>query len=147
MAYCTATEVASEFKGMTFSATTSVTDTEVAAFIAREDAFIDSRVALKYTVPVTGASSLLIMKKVCLNLVVGKIKNIMSVKTGDPKADQGGPGDGLIEAAMGLLKMIVDEDILLKDAVAAGVSSPVKSYLSNGGGAYTPKFDIESTQW
>lgn len=147
MAYCTVTEVASEFKGMTFTAATPVTDAEVTAFIAREDAMIDARAGLKYATPITGTSALLVVKKISLNLVVGKIKNMMAVKTGDPKADQGGPGDGLIVAAMGLLKMIVDEDIILKDAPAAAVVSPVKSYLSNGGGSYTPKFDVESTQW
>lgn len=147
MAYCTVTDVASEFKSITFSSTTPVTDTEVTNFIAMDEAVINGRLGLKYTVPITGTSSLLIMKKISLLLVVGKVKNLMAVKSGEAKADQGGPGDPYIKQAMDMLDMIVNEDIILKDAVAAAVLGAAKSYLSNGGGDYTPKFDVETTQW
>jgi len=147
MAYCVLADVVAEFKGVAFTATTSVTDTDVANFIAMEDEFINSRLALKYTVPVTGAASLLVLKKISLGLVVGKIKNILEVKTGESSADQGGAGSSLIKNARDMLQMIIEDTLLLRDAADATQTSAVASYLTGNGADYDPVFQAGVEQW
>lgn len=151
MAYCTVADVQAEFKSITFSASTSVTDTAVGSYIAMADEEINSRAGLKYTVPIDTTASpkaALILKRISLDLVVGRIKNILSVKTGDPKADQGGPGDSIIKGARAMLDMLVDESLVLRDAARAVVASSVASYTSNGGGSdYERSFKSDAEQW
>lgn len=144
MSYVDAAAIAQEFKDVEFTATTAVTTTDVALFIAEEEAFLDSRVSLKYAVPVTGTKSTLIMKKISTLLVVGRIKNILQVKTGDAKSEQGQDGAADILAAHKLLKMIIDDELPLIDAGAAPRQGAVSGYP---GSDYTRTFQSGVKQW
>ena len=88
MAYATASDISSEFKNITFSSTTAVTDTEVTEFIDQESAYINSVIAGRYVVPVTGTESLKTLKVICIELVAMRVKRIMAVKTGNVDTSQ-----------------------------------------------------------
>lgn len=80
MAYATTANVASEFKNITFSSTTQVTDTEVARFITEAEAEIDARIGKKYTVPLTNASDIAIVRQASVWMVADRVRKIMQVK-------------------------------------------------------------------
>ena len=82
MGYCTVGDVSSDFKNIEFSATSTVTDTEVGDFIDQESAFIDSMICSVYVVPVTGSSSLLLLKKIAIALVADRVRHVLYTKTG-----------------------------------------------------------------
>lgn len=74
MAYCTGVQVADEFNGVTFAATTNPTDTTVDRWIAEADATIDAYVGLRFEVPVVDASALLILRQIALLLVSARVR-------------------------------------------------------------------------
>jgi hypothetical protein len=147
MGYCSTSDVVAEFKGITFSSTTSVTSDDVSSFIAQESAVIDGMLAGLYETPVTGTSALLILQKICTLIVAGRVKNILAVKTGDPKLDQNAPGAPMLSAAKMLLDAILSKSLILSDATTTGIS-PVASYTSTDIGVdYDRHFHLDSDEW
>lgn len=145
MAYCTSTDVASEFKNITFSASTAVTSTEVDGFIAQADAEIDGVVGLRYEVPVTGASSLLIVKQISIKLVAGRIKKILEVKTSTEEVNQEAQSPNLIAEARDMLDKIVKGTLLLSDATVLSSTGGFKSFAVDEDLDY--EFDITGDNW
>lgn len=89
MSYSSAVDIQSEFKSSTtFSATTAVTDTQIAGFIAQADALIDSRIGLKYRLPISDAAALLILKNISIAMVAERARDIMKVMTGNAETSQ-----------------------------------------------------------
>ncbi len=144
MAYCTNAHVASEFKDIVFSSGTVVTDTEVDRFIAEQDAVINGKVGLKYEVPLTGASSLLIARMICTALVAARISKIIAMKTGKPPKDQARINDEG-DSAMKMLGEIVSGKLLLSDSDLAVSHDGVSSYNYNND--ITHSFDVTTQQW
>lgn len=131
MAYCTNTHISSEFKDITFSTTTAVKDTEIDDWILQAGALIDGYVSSKYEVPVTGASSLLLLKMICIWLVKSRILSVLSVKTPQDKTKQDPDGPSLLKQAMDLLKLIKSGQLPLTDAVSISTDDGLSSYLMN----------------
>ena len=77
MAYVTQAQIQTEFRSIVFSTTTKVTAAKVGEIIAEHDAFIDGKVYQKYVTPITGSKSLLIIRKIALDLAVGRIESIL----------------------------------------------------------------------
>jgi hypothetical protein len=86
MAYSALSDIQSEFKALTFSASTTPTSTAVGGFITQADAEIDARVGLKYVTPVTGTTSLAILQRISTMLVVGRVKKILEGQADQPRA-------------------------------------------------------------
>jgi hypothetical protein len=119
MGYCLVTDVASDFKNITFDATSTVTDTEVQNFIDQESAFIDSMICSVYAVPVTGVNSLLILKRIAIFLAADRVRHVLYTKTGQDNKDQDTKGlRSLSRDPRGDLKKIQDGTLKLGDAVA-----------------------------
>jgi len=147
MAYSTPTLISSEFKSITFSATTKVTEDEVTQFIVEADAYIDARIGLIYTTPVTLAASpksMEVLKTISIGLVAQRIAKIMELKSTSPQGDQAIPVDLAIQARANL-EMIVKRELLLSDAVSISSVQGVKSYSSSN--TVTRVFDQSKTQW
>lgn len=147
MAYCVASDVTSEFKRVDFSlANSAVTTAEVTEFISQADQFIDSKIGLKYEVPVTGANSLKILKQISIYLVAYRIKRILEVKvaTPDPNA-QDVQNQNLRQIALDMLKDIVDGLLLLSDATLASSGNGVGSYAYSND--QVAQFDRDTEQW
>lgn len=117
--YCVLADVQSEFKALVFSASTTPTDTQVNGFITQACVEIETKVGMKYQVPVTGTDSLAFLQQIAISLVAGRVKNILPVKTGSQDVDSGGkgrPGDLMIKWGRDTLGAIAKGDLTLRDA-------------------------------
>jgi len=144
MAYSALADVQNEFKKMTFDSTTSITDTQVNDWIAQADAEIDSIVGLRYIVPITGVNSLLILKRISVEIVAERIKDVLEVKT-DEKVSQNIRNINKVLTARDKLKLISTGDMLLSDALIAGSNAGVTSFTSSNGVEH--KFRAGEDQW
>jgi hypothetical protein len=144
VAYCTYTEVSSEFKDITFSASTAVTDTEVSDFIDQSSSLIDGIIASKYEVPVTGSMSLLVLKMICIWIVKARILSILSVKTPQDKTKQDPDGPTLLKQAMDMLKAIKKGDLALTDAIVASSDDGLTSFLMNEDITYDNQVGVDN---
>lgn len=145
MAYCTSSDIASEFRDITFSSTTAVTTTDVSAFCDQASALIDSYVANKYAVPVTGTASLLLMKMIAVWLVKSRIISIISVKAPVDKARQDPDSQKLYDQALALLNQIKKGTLQLTDATLVSSADGLTSYLMNE--TIEHQFEMESDAW
>jgi len=146
MGYCTATEVASEFKDIVFGTTGKITDIELGTFIDRYSSIIDSFCAARYVTPITGANALNVVKEICLLLVVLKVQKILAVKSGNEKIDQMiKEGTNPSKYIYDMLKYIQDLKIRLTDATLIPGHAGVTSFLENS--SYTNVFQMDTTQW
>jgi len=143
MAYCSVTEVASEFKDISFDADSSITETEIEDFIDQESAFIDAKIAEKYETPVTGTSALLVLKKICIAVVAYRAKLILAVKTGEDSVDQETRANYQMVSKM--ISDIAAGKTVLSDATRATAHDGFASYNSDQ--LIEPVFDVTSQQW
>lgn len=91
MSYCSVDDIRSDFKDIVFSATSSVTETEVSTIIQEESAFINSMISARYETPVSqvdSPNSFLVLKRICIFLVADRVRHILYVKTGRDASDQ-----------------------------------------------------------
>lgn len=127
MAYCTNANVASEFKDITFSSSTIVTDTEVDAFIAQVDAMIDGKLGNKYTVPITGSGALLIVKMISIYLTAYRVQSILELKTGETDKETSARNKNK-DSAEKMLEDIFSGKMKLTDATLSTSHDGVKGY-------------------
>lgn len=143
MAYATLAQVQSQFKRITFSASSAVTTDDVAQFIEDADAVIDAEIGCRYTVPVTGGTSALaLLRKICITLVAQQIREIMATKTPDQKTTSE-QGPTLTFDAYGMLEKIKTGQLNLIGAEQS--ASGIQSFTNTED--VEPFFDAESEQW
>jgi len=144
--YCTVEEVGSDFKNITFSATSTVTDAEVQSFIDQESAFIDSMICSAYVVPITGAMSLLILKRIAIFLSADRVRHVLYTKTGKDDKDQDTKGlKSLSRDPRGDLKKIQDGTLKLGDAIA--LTDNIGFDTGDVPGCSENFFDVRRQQW
>ena len=143
MAYCLNSDIASEFKNITFNASTSVTDTEVDELIAQSDEIIDGYLTNKYTVPITGVKALKVVKRISIGLTVQRLIPILRVKTGVDKLDR--DTQSISTNAERLLKDIISGSLDLSDAEKASTGQGFKSYANDN--SLEHKFQRGIDQW
>jgi len=143
LAYCLNSDIASEFKNITFNASTSVTDTEVDELIAQSDEIIDGYLTNKYTVPITGVKALKVVKRISIGLTVQRLIPILRVKTGVDKLDQ--DTQSISTNAERLLKDIISGSLDLSDAEKASTGQGFKSYANDN--SLEHKFQRGIDQW
>lgn len=115
--YCTEANIEGWFPGVDFSANTKLTAAKVAEFITGNSAYIDGRIAAKYTVPITGTASLLVVKKICEYLTIAECNAVLLAGLGDR-----GEGNYPIDynkRALEMLDRIESGELDLPDATAA----------------------------
>ena len=148
MAYCTTDHVAGEFKGIVFNSTSTVTESEVIRFIAEAGAEINSTLSSRYSVPITGTESLILIRQINIMLVAQRVKDILTVKTGVTAPDQGNNQGNTIRldiTARKMLQNIISEKINLTDATLLDSQSGVASY--NVTNSIEPFFEKGVDQW
>jgi phage gp36-like protein len=146
MAYSTTAQVASEFKDITFNATSAVTDTEVDRFIEEADAEIDGRVGKRYEVPVTGTASLKILRTISIGIVADRIRDILELKNPTmPELEQGIRPKSSAAKARKMLEQISKGDLLLSDATLANAHMGMKSFAVDEGLEY--EYQSGVPQW
>lgn len=147
MAYSTSAQVADEFQGVSFGATTVPTDTTVDRWIAEADQVIDAHVGLRYEVPVVEGDSplsFLIVRKISIMLVASRVRKILN--------RSGANGDTARKVitddhdkAMKMLKQISDGKMELSDVDPRNAKLGVSSYNVDAGEEFTFKKNID--QW
>jgi hypothetical protein len=145
MAYCTSAQVAAEFKDITFSANTPVTDTDVDRFIAEADAEINSVLAVRYATPITGTEALIIVRQLSIDLVAERVKNIIKVRTGEEVKNQSGRSGDLAAEARKRLEALAKGTAKLTDAARSSSHYGIKSY--NVANDIEPTFTKDCDAW
>lgn len=147
MAYSVVADVQAEFKNLTFSSSTYPTDTSVTAFIAQADAFIDSKLGMKYVVPITAAQALLIVKTISVWLVAARVKEIIRVKLGATAVEQETREGDLRQMALDMLKEYIGPEFtsILPGADLASASDGVRSYVVDN--SISNQVDTQKAQW
>lgn len=143
-AYCTYADVSGEFKSLSFSLTSLVTSSQVTQFITEASAYMDSKIGQKYVVPITGTTSLIIMKTISIYIVCDRVRKILEVKTGDAGKDQAGD-KGETEMANAMINDIVKGDLNLIDSTLASSVDGVESYTYDNSTSTT--FDVGTASW
>ncbi len=131
MAYCANTDVQAEFKSLTYNSA-GVTSAKVDEWITQADAYINSKVGVKYLVPVTSAASPIsfsVLKMISTWLVADRVKDILYTLTGTPSADQNSK----------------QGDLKLSDATLVSSSDGVSSFSYENGEEHT--FQKNVNQW
>ncbi len=128
MAYCVNTDVKAEFKNLVYQSSGGITSGEVDTWITETDAYINGRIGLKYSTPVTGTQGVLILKTVSIWLVAHRVKNRLMTLTGTKGEQSSEPVEGYDVAAEKRLEMIVTGMLPLSDATLARSNDGVDSY-------------------
>lgn len=135
--YCSVADVQGEFRSLVFSASTTPTTGQVTAWIAQAGVEIESKVGMKYQVPIPNPSDgYTLLQQISISLVAGRVRNVLPVKAGGADGETGGkgrPGDASIAWARGELKKIATGDTALvgaslvssDDGVQVGISQAV----------------------
>ena len=146
--YTDVAKVSSEFKSIEFSQNTAITEAEVEAFISQADQYIDSRIGIRYQVPVTeglSPKSFVLLSQISTFLVAQRIKEILEVKNASDDVEQDTrPGD-LRRVAMSMIKQIIEGTLLLPDATVLRPGGAANSFNVKVNREYI--FDIDKDQW
>lgn len=143
--YADTAAVTSEFKDITFSATTKVTDTEVDQFIDEVEAEINMILSTRYVTPVTSTEGIKILRRCTVILTKQIINNIFRVKTGNDKVNQELPTGGGPARCRKMLEKLADGTLTLPGATLVSAGSGLTDYNSNNN--VTPTFDVTKEQW
>lgn len=87
MSYADKADIEGELKGVSFETDTTVTSTNINSMLAQESAVIDQYLSAQYVTPVTDASALLVLKKICIDFTVYRIVKILKTKSKAPLPD------------------------------------------------------------
>ena len=143
--YTSVAAIQSEFKSMTFGASTAITSDDVGEFITQEETALEAEVASVYAIPVTGTAGIAIMKLMATLMVKARILDITQVKTGDARVDQANSGAPLRERVREMLDRIKEKKLTFASATLAESSGGVKSYAVDED--LTPEFQSGTDQW
>lgn len=128
MAYSINADVVNEFKSLDTSG--RISKTKIDTWIGQADAYINGRIGLIYSTPVTATESLLILKEISIGLVAQRVAKILETKSITPQGDQAIPKD-LIVLAEARLKMIVERKLVLPGADKVSSNDGVSSYTGS----------------
>ena len=145
MPYTTVPLVASEFKSLTISASTTVTIAETDEFISQHDALIDARLGARFVTPITGAEALKIVKMISTGLTVCRVQDILQVRTGSQKTDKDLVSPKVCKNAERWLDDIVNGRLTLKDATLLSTADGWAS--GNLDNSVEPFFERTLDQW
>ncbi len=143
-AYAVYGDIASEFKQGSFTASSIVTSTQVTQFITEASAYMDGRISNKYSTPITGTASLIILKTICIMIVADRVRKILEVKTGDSNKDSNA-SKGEKGQAEKMLDMIVKGDLPFLDSTLASSDDGSKGYTYDN--SVATSFNVESDSW
>lgn len=148
--YCTVDDIASDFKNIVFSTTSSVKISEVEEIIKQEAAYIDGRICSIYKTPVVQVDSPIsfeILRRINIFLASDRVRHVLFVKTGNDNKDQDtkglhslsrNPRKDLDEILNGKLNLCDAEK--LNSNIGFDVSSAAPDCCSN-------VFDTRKQQW
>ena len=152
MTYATQSDIENELKGVTFTASSQVTASAVGDFLEQADAIIDMHLVKRYTTPITGSDSLLIVKKIAIDIVAYRITKILDLKKSVPIPDnnviQNITEGSAYRESMKMLIAIRDNKMDLPDETELNAYSPLISFhTETGNNDIEPFFEKGVKQW
>ena len=146
--YATQSDIEGNLKGTTFSSSSSVTETVLGEMISQESAVIDQHIIPKYDLPITDATALLFLKKLCIDLVVYRVKLVLQPKSSlpqpDGKVDQEIVTSTPYKEAMRMLKAILAGKMTLPGEETKSISFTSSTAVDCD---QQTKFIAEEQQW
>lgn len=146
--YAAASDITENVKGLTVSATTAVTSDALADMISQESAVIDQHILPRYTLPITNATSLLFLKKICIDLVVYRVTKVLQPKTApaapDDKVMQDISHSSAYREAMKMLRNLMDGTMTLPGETAKTVNFFKSTAVDDD---IETNFDADCRQW
>lgn len=133
MPYCTKDEVKAELKALTTTSTTPiVSDANLDAWISQSDAEIDSRLATKFVVPITGTESLKIVKTISTYIVAERAARKLELMASPPIQTEGKTiitiGKGTAKDGRKMIEDIMEGKMVLSDATLKSSSMGIRSH-------------------
>ena len=149
MAYASQTDIEAELKGITFGASTSVTATQLTAWIDQESNYIDAKISLRYVAPVLIGDypeAYSILNRICIFRVTERVKNKLEVKSNVSQLDSEEKyTENYIRTPNHDLEAIVKGNLLLKDVPLINANGLVNYFHTDSGDCHT--FDTSKQQW
>lgn len=151
MAYCTTADIQAEFPVLSFASNTNegITSAEINTWIEEFSAYIDSQIQNRYVTPVTTpASAMLVLKLICKDFVVGKLKQKLFITSGGKSESQKEQSEAITKQAEARLKLIRTGESVLGNADSSASTQGVPTMDSYGRkNDVEPVFDIDKQQW
>lgn len=147
MAYCTATQVRQEcklstdFKAAADPNPTTPTSERVAELIAEIDAEIDAKIGMRYPVPITNATDLILLRGIATVMVAERVVGTIEVTTGQGVSVVNPKAKDATNARRKLDEIVEGKHKLL----TSPASSSVRSYASDND--KSPTFRRDCEQW
>lgn len=143
--YCTAAQVADEFNGsISFGPTSSPTDTTVGNWIDEATQLINSKVGLRYVVPITDTADLITLRTIALYLVSARVRRRLN-RVGPEKETGVTYATTTDQIAMKMLNDIVSGLTLLPGSTLISAKVGISSFTSDNGVPHRFKRGVE--QW
>lgn len=143
MAYCTISDVQRLMKWFTFSSTSKITSDEITNyFIPEADTIIDSKLARVYTVPITDADDIEIIKYISCRIVACEASHVLVLQASGEISEI---VKRWCELAKEKLDAILNQDILLpnSDLLDSADGGRLYSFTAHGNDDY----DAPDPQW
>lgn len=151
MTYATEADIEAELKGFLFTASSSVTATAIADFLDQADAQINMFIGKRYATPATAAESLLVLKKVAVDIVVYRVTKILDLTKSIPIPDKAIPQNitegTAYRQSIDLLAAIRDNKMDLPGETGLNASYGLASYNTETGVDNPPVFQKGVDQW
>lgn len=151
MAYVTKAQLGEECKlrlladSTYFSTTTTPSLAKADEIIAEEEAKINAQIGRKYTLPLVGANSLLILRGISLALCAERVRNIIEVAGMGTEKEQKATGISAGDRARKTLNEIEDGTFPLTEEVLLSSTDGIRSYAVDNGNR--PIFKKGIDQW
>ncbi len=151
MAYSASADIQADFPSVTFSddAASKVKLANIPSYIADADALIDSYLATRYTVPVTGnATAVNLLRFYSRSLVSDKIKGLLEIKQATNQATNQNVRTGLsTKDIIKILEDYRDGTAVLPGAELGNPLVAAATFSSGGIGSQTTRFVKDEEQW
>ncbi len=146
MAYVASSDIQDEFKSIDFTASPILTTAKVNKFISQEEATLNAKLGKRYKTPITGTNAILVVQGLSTKLVKGRCLDILQVKSGDTKTDQGVTGDSLRKQVWDLVDLILGKTMDLDGAELSTPGDGVSDFNSSDS-CVEHTFKRNRTQW
>ncbi len=152
MTYALEADIIKEMKGIGFTSSTQVTSAAISDFLDQADALINMYIGKRYVTPATGSESLLVLKKIAVDIVVYRATKILDLKKSIPIPDSNVIQDitegSAYRHSIKLLTDIRDNKMDLPDESEINSSGGLASFHTESGNAdLTPCFQKGVDQW
>jgi len=151
MTYALVSDIQNEIKNIDFAnPKSSVLTSSVEDFLDQADAKINMYLT-QYVLPITGVESLLILKKIEIDLVAFRVTKIIDLTKSVPIPDSTIPQEittgTCFRQAMNQLEMLKSNDLVLPDTDLVPESTGILSFHTEAGNNIQPVFHKEAQQW